>query len=100
VARAAVVAISVVKVSSSSYSSDRGAQCWCRGRLQGAQESSASQTLPPTEVRRKSPAAPAPGTDAPAPRAGSGAISLVAGLASHWATKQTLRKKRGQERND
>jgi hypothetical protein len=24
----------------------------------------------------------------------------VAGLASHWATKQTLRKMRGQERND
>jgi hypothetical protein len=42
----------------------------------GAQESNASQTLPPAEARKKSPAAPAPGTDAHAPRAGGGATSL------------------------
>jgi hypothetical protein len=41
----------------------------------GAQESSASQTLPPAEARKKSPAAPAPVADAPAPRADSGAAS-------------------------
>jgi hypothetical protein len=41
----------------------------------GAQGSNASQTLPSAEARRKSPAAPAPSADAPAPRAGGGAIS-------------------------
>jgi hypothetical protein len=39
-----------------------------------AQESSASQTLPPTEVRKKSHAAPTHVTDALAPR-GGGATS-------------------------
>jgi hypothetical protein len=39
----------------------------------GAQGSDASQTLPPVEARRKSPAALAPGIDIPAPRAGGGA---------------------------
>jgi hypothetical protein len=43
--------------------------------LAGAQGSSTSSTLPPIEARRKSPAALAPGADAPAPRAGGGAIS-------------------------
>jgi hypothetical protein len=46
-----------------------------RAPLAGAQESSASQTLPPAEARKKSPAAPTPVTNAPAPRAGSGAAS-------------------------
>jgi hypothetical protein len=41
----------------------------------GAQESSASQTLPPAEARKKSPTAPTPVADAPAPRAGGGAAS-------------------------
>jgi hypothetical protein len=41
----------------------------------GAQGSNVSQTLPPAEAGRKSPAAPAPSTDAPAPRAGGGATS-------------------------
>jgi hypothetical protein len=41
----------------------------------GAQESSSSQTLPPAEARKKSPAAPTPVIDAPAPRAGGGAAS-------------------------
>jgi hypothetical protein len=41
----------------------------------GVQESSASQTLPPAEARKKSPAAPTPVADAPAPRAGVGATS-------------------------
>jgi hypothetical protein len=41
----------------------------------GAQGSNASQTLPPAEARRKSPAALAPSVDAPAPRAGGGATS-------------------------
>jgi hypothetical protein len=40
-----------------------------------AQESSASQTLPPAEARKKSPTAPTPVADAPAPRAGGGATS-------------------------
>jgi hypothetical protein len=40
-----------------------------------AQESSASQTLLPTEARKKSPAAPTPIVDALAPRAGDGAAS-------------------------
>jgi hypothetical protein len=35
-----------------------------------------SQTPPPTEARGKSPAAPAPGVSAPAPRAGDNAVSL------------------------
>jgi hypothetical protein len=43
--------------------------------LAGAQESSSSQTLPPTEARKKSPSAPTPVADAPAPRAGGGATS-------------------------
>jgi hypothetical protein len=41
----------------------------------GAQESSSSQTLPPAEARKKSPVAPTPITDAPAPRAGGGTNS-------------------------
>jgi hypothetical protein len=41
----------------------------------GAQGSSSSQTLFPTEARKKSPAAPAPVVDAPAPRVGGGAAS-------------------------
>jgi hypothetical protein len=41
----------------------------------GAYESSASQTLPPAKARKKSPTAPAPVADAPAPRAGGGAAS-------------------------
>jgi hypothetical protein len=41
----------------------------------GAQESNASQTLPPIEVRKKSPTALAPGADAPTPRVGGGATS-------------------------
>jgi hypothetical protein len=43
--------------------------------LAGTQESNASRTLPPTEARRKSPAAPAPSADAPTPHAGGGATS-------------------------
>jgi hypothetical protein len=34
-----------------------------------------SQTPPPTEARGRSPAAPAPSVDAPAPRAGDDAVS-------------------------
>jgi hypothetical protein len=41
----------------------------------GAQESSSSQTLHPAEARKKSPTAPTPVTDAPAPRADGGAAS-------------------------
>jgi hypothetical protein len=41
----------------------------------GAQGSSSSQTLSPAEARKKSPAAPAPVFDVPAPRVGSGAAS-------------------------
>jgi hypothetical protein len=41
----------------------------------GAQESSSSQTLPPAEAMKKSPAAPTPIADAPAPRAGDGVAS-------------------------
>jgi hypothetical protein len=41
----------------------------------GAQGSSSSQTLSPAEARKKSPTAPAPIADAPAPRAGGGAAS-------------------------
>jgi hypothetical protein len=43
--------------------------------LAGAQESSASQTLLLAEVRKKSPTAPTPIADAPAPRVGGGAAS-------------------------
>jgi hypothetical protein len=48
--------------------------------MQGAslaevQGKAASQTPHPTEARGKSPAAPAPGIDAPAPRAGGDAVS-------------------------
>jgi hypothetical protein len=35
-----------------------------------------SQTPPPTEAREESPAAPAPGVGAPAPRAGDDAVFL------------------------
>jgi hypothetical protein len=41
----------------------------------GAQENSASQTLLPAEARKKSPAAPTPVVDAPAPCADGGATS-------------------------
>jgi hypothetical protein len=41
----------------------------------GAQGSSSSQTLSPTEARKKSLAAPTHVVDAPAPRAGGGAAS-------------------------
>jgi hypothetical protein len=43
--------------------------------LAEAQGRAASQTPPPAEVRRKSPTAPAPGVDAPAPRAGGSVVS-------------------------
>jgi hypothetical protein len=43
--------------------------------LAGAQESSASQTLPFAKARKKSPASLAPVIDAPASRAGGGATS-------------------------
>jgi hypothetical protein len=41
----------------------------------GAHGNSFSQTLSPAEARKKSPAAPAPIVDAPAPRAGGGVAS-------------------------
>jgi hypothetical protein len=41
----------------------------------GAQGSSSSHTLSPAKARKKSPAAPTPVVDAPAPRAGGGAAS-------------------------
>jgi hypothetical protein len=44
--------------------------------LAEVQEKAASQTPPPAEARGKSPAAPAPGIDAPAPRAGDDVVSL------------------------
>jgi hypothetical protein len=44
--------------------------------LAEAQGRAASQTPPPAEAREKSHAAPAPGVSAPAPRAGSGVVSL------------------------
>jgi hypothetical protein len=43
--------------------------------LAEVQGKAASQTPPPTEARGKSPAAPAPGVGAPAPRAGDDAVS-------------------------
>src|SRR5688572_31260894 len=70
----AVVAVSVVWVSSSSYSRSWGAQWWCRGAApEEAQGSSSSQTLSPGGARKKSPAAPV--VDAPAPHAGGGVVS-------------------------
>jgi hypothetical protein len=41
----------------------------------GARGNSSSQTLSPAEARKKSPAAPAPVVNVPAPRAGGGAAS-------------------------
>jgi hypothetical protein len=41
----------------------------------GAWGSSSSQTLSPARARKKSPAAPAPVVDAPAPRSGGGVVS-------------------------
>jgi hypothetical protein len=41
----------------------------------GPQGSNAWQTLPSAEARKKSPAAPTPGADAPAPCVGGGATS-------------------------
>jgi hypothetical protein len=43
--------------------------------LAEVQGKAASHTPPPTEARGKSPAAPAPGIGAPAPRAGDDAVS-------------------------
>jgi hypothetical protein len=45
--------------------------------LAEVQGKAASQTPPPAEARGKSPAAPAPGTGAPAPRAGDDTVSLA-----------------------
>jgi hypothetical protein len=45
--------------------------------LTEVQGKAASQTPPPAEARGKSPAAPAPGVGAPAPRAGKNAVSPV-----------------------
>jgi hypothetical protein len=83
VARATIVAVSIIRVSSNSYSSGRDAQWWCRP-LAGAQESNASQTLPPTEARKKSPAAPAPSADALSPCAGDGATSPSGWTGQSW----------------
>jgi hypothetical protein len=44
--------------------------------LTEVQGKAASQTPPLAEVRGRSPAAPAPGVGAPAPRAGNDAVSL------------------------
>jgi hypothetical protein len=66
----------------------------------GAQGSSSSQTLSPTEARKKSPAAPALVVDAPVPRAGGGAASPNGRLTSHWTAKRTLSETRGQEGDD
>jgi hypothetical protein len=44
--------------------------------LAEVQGKAASQTPPPAEARGKSPAAPAPSIDAPAPRAGDNVVSL------------------------
>jgi hypothetical protein len=66
----------------------------------GAQGSSASQTLPPAKARKKSPAAPAPVANAPAPRVGGGATSPSGWTDQSPGEKRTLRKTRGQERND
>jgi hypothetical protein len=65
----------------------------------GAQESSALQTLPPTEARKKSPAAPAPVTTLLLLVQAVVQPLQMAGLTSHQATKRTLRETRGQERN-
>jgi hypothetical protein len=43
--------------------------------LAGVQGKAASWTPPPAEARGKSPAAPAPGVGAPAPRAGNDTVS-------------------------
>ena len=43
--------------------------------LAKVQGKATSQTPPPTEARGKSPATPAPGVDAPAPRAGDNVLS-------------------------
>jgi hypothetical protein len=43
--------------------------------LDEVQGRAASQTPPPAEAMGKSPTAPAPGVDIPAPRAGGGAVS-------------------------
>jgi hypothetical protein len=43
--------------------------------LAEVQGKAASQTPPPAKARRKSPTAPAPGVDVPAPRAGNDAVS-------------------------
>jgi hypothetical protein len=51
--------------------------------LDGAQGRDTSLTLPPAEAGRKSPVAPSPGADVPAPRARGGAASLGDRLASH-----------------
>jgi hypothetical protein len=45
--------------------------------------SDTSPTLPPAEAGRKSPVAPSPGADVPAPRSRGGAASLGDRLASH-----------------
>jgi hypothetical protein len=67
--------------------------------LAGAKESNASQTLPHAEARRKSHAALAPTSTLLLLVHAVVQPLHVAGLASHRATKWTLRKTRGQERN-
>jgi hypothetical protein len=66
----------------------------------GAQGSRSSQTLSPAEVRKKSPAAPAPVANAPAFVQAVVQPLQMARLTSHWTAKRTLHETRRQERND
>jgi hypothetical protein len=60
----------------------------------GAQGSISSQTLSPAEARKKSPAAPAPVIDVPAPRAGGSAAS------PSGYTSQSLDGEAGAQRDE
>jgi hypothetical protein len=100
VARAAI-ATSVVWVSCNSYSSDWGAQWWCRGRLQREHRGAAPHRLYLLLKRERR---------VPLLQLLSSTLLLlvqavvqplqVARLSSSWTAKRTLRETRRQEGND
>jgi hypothetical protein len=93
VARAGV-ATSIVWVSSSSYSSDWGAQWWCKGRLQGKHGGAAPHRLYLLLERERRALLLLSSTLLLLMQAVVQPLQ-VAGLAGHGTAKRTLRETRG-----
>jgi hypothetical protein len=90
----AVVAISIVRVSSSSYSRSWGAQWWCRGRLQGKHRRAAPHRLYLLLERERRALLLLSSTFLLLMQAVAQSLQ-VAGLSGHGTAKRTLSKAGG-----